>query len=732
MKSVVIKISGMTCAGCSSALEKYLNKQYGILKAEVNLVMSNATIGYDEKKIDLKKLDEYVSAAGFKSLGIDNFEVEKNNLKKDRIKLIITIILGIMLMCICISHIFKIDIPIVNIADNPKIYVTVLAVLSTAIILISFNTVVSGIRKLIHKNPNMDSLIAIGVTSSYLYSIYSLIMTLFVNDSYASSTYFESAAMVLVFTNIGKYIDSKSKIKTKEAITKLMTITPSKATIVRDEYEIRVNIDEINKGDIVICKPGEKIAVDGKIINGCTHIDESFITGESMPLDKKQGDKVLAGSINLDGYIEYVAEKIGKETTVSEIVKMVVNAVSTKPSISKVADKVCLYFVPAIIVISVISFIVWLIIGKSVTFALNIFISVLVVACPCALGLATPMATTIANGTGNKKGILIKNNKVLEEINKVDTAILDKTGTITEGTMNISEICKYGTLSENGILQLVGTIERKSEHPIAKAIVQRCSKQGIKLGQVRELEILPGKGVRARYKGEDILIGNKKLMLENNIDINTEDEERLNALGNILVFVSVDNKLVSTIGLSDKIKLAAKEMVQSLKNRNIEVIMLTGDSGSVAKLVAEEVDIQNVIPNVLPSDKAKKIEELKQNNKKVMMVGDGINDAPSLVTADIGISLDGATDIAIDSSDVVIMNNDLSKLDTLFKLSRKTLRIIKQNLFWAFAYNIIMVPIACGMLSKLKLLLNPMYASLAMVVSSIIVVLNSLRLNKIK
>ncbi len=732
MKKVIIKISGMTCAGCSSGLEKYLNKQNGIIKAEVNLVMNNASIEYDEKIIDLDKIDMFVKEAGFRSLGIDKFEEEKKSFKKDRIKLAITIILGILLMGICMSHIIDVDIPHLSMDANPKLYAGVLGALATIIIAMSFDIAINGVKKLIHKTPNMDSLICIGVITSYLYSIYSLIMTIFVDVGYVHKIYFESAAMVIVFTKIGRYIDSKSKIKVKEAITKLMTITPSKATIIRDEYEVKVNIDEILKGEIVICKPGEKIAVDGTITSGFTHIDESFITGESLPKDKKIGDKVVAGSINLDGYIEYRAEKIGKDSAVSEIVRMVVNAVNSKAPIARVADKISYYFVPAIILIAIISLIIWLILGKSIFFALNIFISVLVVACPCALGLATPIATTVATGTSVKNGILIKNNKVLENINKIDTVIFDKTGTLTEGKLKVSKICKYSSLSENGILQLVGTIERKSEHPIAKAIVKRCSVQGIKLGQAREVEILTGLGVKARYKSEDILIGNKKLMLENNVAINEEDEQRLYDDGNIVIFVAVNNELVSTIGLKDKVKASAKDLVIDLTKRNIEVIMLTGDNEKAAKIVADEVGITNIICDVLPSEKSSKIEELRNSGKKVMMVGDGINDAPSLVNADVGVSLEDATDIAIDSSDVVIMNSDLTKISKLFNISKKTLKVIKQNLFWAFIYNIIMIPIASGALSKLDILLNPMYSALAMTISSIAVVINSLRLKRIK
>ena len=538
--------------------------------------------------------------------------------------------------------------------------------------------------------------------------------------------------MVLMFTKIGKYIEGKNKIKTKEAITKLMTITPNKAVVLVDSEERKVSIDLINKGDIVICRPGERIAVDGIVIQGMSHIDESFITGESVPKDKKVGDRVIAGSINLDGYIEYRAEKIGKDSTISEIVKMVVEAVNTKPEISKLADKISYYFVPSIITIAIISFITWLILGNGIAFAINIFVSVLVIACPCALGLATPIAIVAGVSSGVKKGLIIKNSKVLEATNRIDTIVFDKTGTLTEGKLSIANINKYGNLSENGILELVGSIEKKSEHPIAKAIVDRCEKLSIKLGNVREFEILPGLGIIARYRSQNILVGNKELMLNNNVNINEEEIDRLYESGNIVVHLSINSEHVASLELKDRIKSSSKECIDKLKENNIDVIMLTGDNEKTANIIAEELGIEHVIANVLPKDKTNKILELRDSGKKVMMVGDGINDAPSLVTADLGVSLAEASDIAIDSSDVVITDTNLNKIPLLLKLSKKTIKIIKQNLFWAFIYNVLMIPVACGIFSKFNIVINPMYSAFAMTISSMFVVINSLRLKRIK
>ena len=731
MKKVLIKVDGMTCAGCASGLEKTLNSKEGIIKADVNLVMCNASIEYDERVINLDNINSFIKEAGFKSLGEDKFDIEKKKLKKERVNLIITIVLGVILMYISMGHMVNLKVPFFDINDNPKWYAVILMVLSTLIISLSYKVIVNGIKRLIHKTPNMDTLISVGVITSYIYSMYFFVLTLAGNTMNVHKLYFESAAMIIVFTKIGRYIDGKSKIRTKEAIAKLMSITPNVAFLSRDGKIVKVTIDEIKKGDIVIARPGEKIAVDGTVTNGNTHIDESFITGESIPKAKKKDDKVVAGSINLDGYIEYVAEKIGKDSTVSEIVKMVVNAVNSKAPIANFADKVSYYFVPAIICISILSFITWLILGASFSFALNIFMSVLVIACPCALGLATPIAVAIATGSLVKKGMLIKNSKVLESVNKIDTIVFDKTGTITEGNLSISNIYRYDSLSENGILQIVGAMEKKSEHPIAKAIVNRCNDLEIKLTKIKDVQNIAGYGVKTEYNGKEQIVGSKNLMLENNVSLEKVNEKEIYQAGNVVIFISIGGILVSIIELKDKIKEEAKEVISKLKSKKIEVVMLTGDNENTARKVADEIGMDNVISGVLPKGKTKKIENLKKAGKNVMMVGDGINDAPSLALADIGVSLEGATDIAIDSSDVVIMNNDLSKIVTLLKASKKALKIIKENLFFAFIYNIIMIPVAAGVMYSTGILLNPMYAALAMTISSVTVVLNSLRLKKI-
>lgn len=730
MKKVLIKVEGMTCAGCASGLERYLNKQNGIIKAEVNLVMCNTSIEYDEKVINLNNIDKYIKDAGFKSLGQDKLDLEKNKMKKERLELCIIVALGIITMIVSMGHMIGIKVPFFDINTKPKAYTILLFVLSSLVIGLSYKIIVNGIKKLLHKMPNMDTLISIGVVTSYIYSIYFFILTLVKDVTYAHRLYFEASVMVLVFSKIGRYIENRSKMKTKEAIVKLMSITPNVAFVSKEGKLVKVSIDEIKKGDVVIARPGEKIAVDGTILNGNTHIDDSFITGESVPQNRKKGDKVVAGSINLDGYIEYVAEKIGKDTTVSEIVKMVVNAVNTKAPIASFADKISYYFVPTVILIAILSFVTWLMLGESFAFALNIFMSVLVVACPCALGLATPIAVAVATGSLAQKGLVIKNSKVLENTNKINTVVFDKTGTLTEGKLSISNIYRYTTLSENGILEIVGAMERKSEHPIAKAIVNRCNEQEIKLVNIKDVQNLAGYGMKAKYDGKEILVGSKNFMLEKGVSLEKVDEEVVYAAGNVVIFVSIDCTLASIIELKDRIKKEAKKVVENLNKQNIEVVMLTGDGESAANKVASETGINIVKAAVLPKGKSKYIENLKKSGKKVMMIGDGINDAPSLVLADLGVSLETSTDIAIDSSDVVVMNNDLSKILLLLKMSKKTLKVIKENLFWAFIYNVIMLPISAGIFAKYNVVLSPMYSALAMTISSVTVVLNSLRLKK--
>ena len=750
MKKVLLKIDGMTCSACSTGLEKYLNKQDGV-KAIVNLVMNNASIEYDEKLYTVEDLEKFIAKAGFESLGVDNLEKEEKKKSKEKYKLIGITIISLLILYISMSHMVGLPvIPFLNMMKYPVNFAVTLWILSSIVIFIGKNIIKNGIKNLIHKTPNMDTLVTMGVASGYLYSIFETIMILRGHTEYVKTLYFESSAIVIFFIKIGKYIENINKNKTKKAIQDLMTITPNNAVIERDGKEDIVTIDEIKKGDIVVCKPGEKIAVDGVVVEGTTHINESFITGESVPVKREVGSKVTAGSINFEGTIKYKAEKIGKESTVSEIVRLVVEATNTKAPIAKIADKISGVFVPVVMLIAIVSFVIWFVISRDFGTAINILVSILVVACPCSLGLATPLAIVVATGNASKKGILIKSSEVLENAHKVKTIVFDKTGTLTKGKLTVSQIINYSDLLDEEIISVVAQIENKSEHPIAKAIVKYVEELNIdekahnmnKSGKykeknckrnsdsriVKDFKAIPGYGVTAILDDEKYIIGNKKLMLENNIET-TSDEEQLSRLGNSIVYVAKGNVLTVLIGVKDVVRENAKAVVKSLAENNRKVVMLTGDNEITARYIANEIGINDIIANVKPKEKAEKIKELKKDGL-VMMCGDGINDSVSLVTADIGVSISTGTDIAIDSSSVVLMNDNLSKINELLTISKKTIRNIKQNLFWAFFYNICMIPIAMGIFSRFGITLNPMLAAFAMTLSSLTVVLNACRLIK--
>lgn len=732
MKKVLLKIDGMTCSACSSGLEKYLNKQDGVINASVNLVMNNASIEYDDKKLKIEDLEKFVGKAGFESLGIDNFAKEQKKKGKEKYKLIGFTVIAILTLYIAMGHMIGLpNIPFLDMHMYPINYTIALLVLSLTSIYLGRDILKNGYKNLIHKTPNMDTLVGLGVISSFIYSVYGTYMIFKGNAEYVQNLYYESTVIILFFINIGRYVEARNKDKTKEAIQSLMMITPNKATLIVDGKEKEVTLDEIHKGDIVKCRPGEKIAVDGEVVSGTTHIDESFVTGESVPSKKEVGSKVIAGSINYEGTIEYKAEKIGRDSTVSEIVRMVVEATNTKAPIAKIADKISGYFVPAIMIIAIVSAIVWAILGKEMSFVINTFITVLVVACPCSLGLATPLAIVVSSGTASRKGILIKNSESLENAHKAKTIVFDKTGTLTNGKLSVNKIYNYSDLSYDDIIKIIASIENKSEHPIARGIVDYAKNKNIELLEANGFKNISGYGIYAKLNEKEYYIGNAKLMKEQNIDIEEKlkAEEELEKDGNSILFVAESGKLIALIGVKDTIRDNVKEVIAKLKEQDKRVVMLTGDNENTAKSIAELIGITNVIANVLPKQKAEKIQELKKDGL-VMMCGDGINDSVSLVTADIGVAVGNGTDIAIDSSDIVLMKGNLERINDLIHISKRTIRNIKQNLFWAFFYNICMIPIAIGVLSPFGITMNPMFASIAMTLSSITVTLNSLRLKK--
>ncbi len=732
MKKIILSIEGMTCSACSNGLEKYLNKQNGIKKASVNLVMANASIEYDEKILDINKLNEFVKKAGFKSLGeFKEIKVEGKS-KKEKIKFICFTVLAIILMYISMGHMINLPtLSIIDINKNPIGYTICLFIFSIIFIIYGFDILRNGYKNLIHKTANMDTLVGIGVISSFIYSVYNMIL-FFNGDTLAiHHLYFEAVVMVIYFIKLGRYIDGIAQDRTKEAIQKLVKITPESATIKVNGEERYVTIDEVHEGDIVISKPGERISVDGEVIEGKAHLDEAFITGESKPVTKNVGDKVIAGSINYDGYIEYKAEKIGKQSTISQIVKLVVEASNTKAPISKIADTVSGYFVPIVIGISIITFIVYLIMGYGFESSLITFVTVLVVACPCSLGLATPLAIVVSEGKCASNGILIKKSEVLENAKKVNTIVFDKTGTLTYGKLKIAEVRNYSNMSDDKLLQLVGSIESKSTHPIGKAFTDYLKNNKLEMLPVKEFGNVSGFGIIGRIEEQKFIIGNAKIL--DNYKINNvyeKDERELAEKGNSIVYVVQNEQIIALIGVNDIVRDSSKKVIAELNNKNINTIMLTGDNKETAEKIANDIGITKVIANVLSTEKTNVIKNLKQENKYVMMCGDGINDSPALATADIGVSVKSGTDIAMDTSDVILTKNDLNSILKLIDISKRTIRIIKQNLFWAFFYNILMIPIAIGILKPFGISISPMIASLAMVFSSITVILNTLRLKK--
>ncbi len=730
MKKITLSIDGMTCSACSNGLEKYLNKQNGVINASVNLVMANATIEYDEKVLDIPKLEEFVKQAGFKSLGeFKEIKIEKKS-KKEKVTFIIFTILAILLMYISMGHMINLpSIPFLDPHTNSLNYMLSLFILTIAFLIYGFDILKNGYKNLVHGTPNMDTLVGIGVLASFAYSVYNMYLVYMGNTDLLMHLYFESAAIVIYFIKLGRYIDGISKDKTKEAIGKLVEITPNKATIKIDETEKEVTLDEISKGDIVIARPGEKIAVDGEIILGKTHIDESFITGESKPVTKEIGSKVIAGSINYDGYIEYRAERIGKESTISEIVRAVVEASNTKAPIAKVADKVSGIFVPVVIAVAVVTFIIYLLIGQGFEEAITTFVTILVVACPCSLGLATPLAIVVAEGLCASNGILVKKSEILENAQKTNVIVFDKTGTLTYGKLKISEIKNYSDMEDSKLLQLVGSIEKKSTHPIGKAFTDYLEENKIELIEAEDFSNLSGLGIKANVNGNEVLVGNAKLLAKYEIVNNhIDDEKQIADEGNSIVYVVRNKEIIGLIGVNDIVRENAKEVILELNKRKIKTIMLTGDNKQTAKKIAENIGITEVISEVMPKEKASTVKALKQSGNFVMMCGDGINDSPALASADIGVSVKSGTDIAMDSSNVILTKNDLGNIIKLIDISKKTIRNIKQNLFWAFFYNLLMIPIAIGVLKPIGISINPMLASLAMVFSSITVICNSLRL----
>lgn len=724
--NVILSVEGMSCSACSSSLEKYLKKQKGVVDASVNLVLATANITYSEE-LTITDLERFIKEAGYKSLGIYSPDNSFKEQKLDKKLFITYTILAILILYISMSHMVGLPvIPYLNMEKYPLNYALSLLMLSLPFLYYGKDILKNGYLNLIHKAPNMDTLVAIGVLSSFLYSLVSTIMIINGHSSYVENLYYESFCIVIYFVKLGRFIDTKSKAKTKEAIKELVQVTPAKAVLKTREGEMKVNIDEIQKHDILICKPGEKVAVDGNIISGSAYFDEAFITGESKLVKKGTGASVIAGSINTNGYITYEAIRIGKDSTISEIVRLVVEATNTKPVIAKLADKVSAIFVPSIMVIALLTLIINLL-TNSLDIALTRFVTVLVVACPCSLGLATPLAVIVSEGICAKNGLLIKNSETLEELNNIDTIVFDKTGTLTYGNLQVAKLYNYSSYDNNHLLEIVGSLESKSTHPIAKAFQKKNTLE------VSKFNNIAGLGISGNINDKRYYLGNAKLVDQLMIeDIHINDYNSLVQEGSSIIYVMEEKNIIALIGVKDTLRHNAKDIIKKLKKQGKKVGMLTGDNLQTAKIISKDLALDGVKASLLPKEKTEIIKRMLASGKKVMMVGDGINDAPSLATSTVGVAVGSGTDIANNSSDIILMNDNLENILNLFTISKKTIKNIKQNLFFSFFYNILMIPIAMGLFSKFNIVMNPMIAALAMTLSSLTVVFNALRLRKIK
>lgn len=725
MKKIVLRIGGMTCSACSSGLEKYLSRQEGVSSASVNLVLSLATIEYEN--LSKKDLERFVKEAGFQSLGEFKGVEDLESKKEDKTKYIVLGILILIMMYLGMGEMLGLPtIPFLNM-DYPVLLSSVLLLITIVYLIFGFDILKIGFTNLIHRMPNMDTLVLFSVFFSLAYSLFGYVQIILGNLSYMHHLYFESAAMVLYFVKLGRYIESFSKDQTKSAIRKLVQITPSKAILKDGEKLTEVTIDEVSTGDTLVCRAGDKVAVDGTVTSGKTYVDESFITGESAPVLKTSGSKVIAGSICYDGYIEYSAEKIGKESTISEIVTMVVDATNTKSKVQKMADRISGYFVPIILAIAIVTFILSYLLGCSFSVSFTHFVTVLVVACPCALGLAVPLVVVVSNGLCAEKGLFLRNGEVLERAKTIDTIVLDKTGTLTQGKLRVYEFQNDSNLSDAEFLNVVANLESFSSHPIHTAF------DVTKKLDVSHFEELSGMGILAKINDDEYYLGNHKILTRLKLKNRYQTkEDNYSKAGCSIIYVVQNKRLIGIIGVKDTVREESKEAIREFMRRGIDVVMLTGDHEGVANQIAKEVGIRHVISDVLPKEKASYIEKLKQDGKHVIMVGDGINDAPALVASSIGISINQGTDVAMDSADVILMNNNLSNIIDFIDISKQSYHIIWQNLFWAFFYNALMIPIAAGLLLPLGITMNPMVASIAMTISSLTVVMNSLRLRRWK
>lgn len=767
-------VTGMTCSACSSHVEKSVGKLTGVENVSVNLLTNSMQVEFDENKLDTAGIIKAVEDAGYgaavkdehaksgektsgqsgsqENNGLSAVEQNVKNMKK---RLIVSLIFWIPLMYVSMGHMIYqwLNIPMPPFTmnflhgnENSITYAFTQFLLLLPILIANQKYFKNGFKTLWHRSPNMDSLIAIGAGAAILYGIFAIYRIgyamghgdMMVVHQYAHDLYFESAGTILTLITIGKYLETKSKGKTSEAITKLLNLAPKTVTAVRDGVEQVVDAADVEKGEIFLVKPGESVAVDGIVLEGKSSFDESAITGESIPVPKQEGDTIVSASINKSGLIRAKATKVGEDTTIAQIIRLVEEASSSKAPIAKMADKIAGVFVPAVITIALITGVIWLISGATFEFAMSTAIAVLVISCPCALGLATPVAIMVGTGKGAENGILIKSGDALETAHQIDTVVLDKTGTITQGKPVVTDIiCAAGkNADKTQLLQIAGSLEKGSEHPLAEAIVNYCLTNNISLEKVTDFNALFGKGIEGTMSGTHYYAGNEKMMEEKGISLSTEQKNQIQALakqGRTPLLFADEKQFLGIVAVADVVKPTSKEAVQKFRDYGIHVIMLTGDNEVTAQAIKEQVGIDEVVAGVLPTQKEEKISALKQAGHKVAMIGDGVNDAPALASADVGIAIGAGTDVAIESADIVLMKNDLLDAVGAVKLSKAVIRNIKENLFWAFFYNSIGIPLAAGVLYPLfQIKLNPMFGAAAMSLSSVCVVSNALRLRWVK
>ncbi|WP_315460212.1 heavy metal translocating P-type ATPase [uncultured Streptococcus sp.] len=741
-KEEVFVIDGMTCAACALTVENAVKKLDHVDSAVVNLTTEKMTVDYNPDLVSEKEIEKAVADAGYSASVFDPTTAKSQSERQSEAtqnmwhKFLLSALFAIPLLYISMGSMVGLWVPeIISMSAHPLNFALIQLILTLPVMYFGRRFYVNGFRSLFKGHPNMDSLVALATTAAFVYSLYGVYHIILGHSHHAHMLYFESVAVILTLITLGKYFETLSKGRTSDAIQKLVKLSAKEATVIRDGVEQAVAIEDVRVGDLILVKPGEKIPVDGSVVSGHSAIDESMLTGESIPVEKATEDKVYGASINGQGALTIRAEKVGDETLLAQIIKLVEDAQQTKAPIAKIADKVAGVFVPTVIVIALVTFIFWyLIMGQTFVFALQVAIAVLVIACPCALGLATPTAIMVGTGRGAENGILYKRGDTLENAHHLDTIVFDKTGTITQGKPQVVDILAYQG-DKDKLLAQVASIEKLSEHPLSQAIVEKASADKLALTEVTQFKSLTGFGLQADIDGQTVYVGNRKLMEKNQVDLTASQEAVLAATqkGQTPIYISANAQLLGLITVADLLKADSKETVAKLQEKGIDVVMLTGDNSKTAQAIAKQAGIKNVISEVLPDQKSQAIQDLQSQGKMVAMVGDGINDAPALAVADIGIAVGSGTDIAIESADIILMKPEISDVLKALSISRLTIKIIKENLFWAFIYNILAIPVAMGVLYLFGgPLLNPMIAGLAMGFSSVSVVLNALRLKYIK